>query len=59
MEIINYAKTAQRNTLRTILVGCKNGMGTADPNQDKNGWETKSSSLSNKSHNRARIVTDR
>lgn len=53
MEIINYAKTAQRNTLRTILVGCKNGMGTADPNQDKNGWETKSSSLSNKSHNRA------
>lgn len=36
MEIINYTKTAQRNKLRTILVGYNVGDGTADPNRDKN-----------------------
>lgn len=37
MEIINYAKAAQRNRMRTIFVGYNVGDGTADPNRDKNG----------------------
>lgn len=37
MEIINYAKAAQRNKLRTIFVGYSVGDGTADPNKGKKG----------------------
>lgn len=37
MEIINYAKAAQTNKVRTSFFGYNVGDGTTDPNRDKNG----------------------